>query len=58
MSGSKTELVAVDVGQLVSPIGELNVQLEGYLSSIGLPVLDVVAPIAERKKIITQLSEV
>jgi hypothetical protein len=57
MSGSKTELVAVDVGQLVSPIGELNVQLEGYLSSIGLPVLDVVAPIAERKKIITQLSD-
>ncbi|WP_122417729.1 hypothetical protein [Pseudomonas viridiflava] len=57
MSGTKSSLIAVDAGQLVSPIGELNVQLESYLKSIGLPVTDVVASISERKKIITQLSD-
>jgi len=57
MTGNKASLVVVDAGQLVSPIGELNAQLEGYLASIGLPVIDVVAPISERKKIITQLSD-
>lgn len=57
MTEKKTELAAVEAGQLVSPIGELNAQLEGYLVSVGLPVVDVVAPIGERKKVITQLSD-
>lgn len=56
MTDSK-EIVTVDVGRLVSPIGELNTQLEGYLVSVGLPVSDVVAPIAERKKIIALLAD-
>lgn len=51
------EVLIVDAGKLISPIGELNSQLEGYLSNTGLPVLDVVAPIAERKKVISQLAE-
>lgn len=46
----ENKIVAVDAGQLVSPIGLLNAQLEGYLLNVGLPVSDVVAPIAERKK--------
>ncbi|WP_321869085.1 hypothetical protein [Burkholderia ubonensis] len=53
----KKEILVVDAGQLVSPIGELNAQLEGYLIAVGLPISDVVAPIAERKKVIGQLSE-
>jgi hypothetical protein len=53
----KKEIVVVDAGHLVSPIGELNAQLEGYLVNVGLPVSDVVAPIAERKKIIAQLAD-
>ncbi|WP_129590600.1 hypothetical protein [Stutzerimonas stutzeri] len=57
MTENKTDVTLVEAGQLVSPIGELNAQLEGYLVSIGLPILDVVAPIGERKKIITQLSD-
>jgi hypothetical protein len=56
MSTGKALLV-IDVGQLVTPIGELNTQLEGYLVNVGLPILDVVAPIAERKKVILQLAD-
>ena len=51
----KKELVVFDTGHLVSPIGELNTQLEKYLVNVGLPINDVVAPIAERKKVIAQL---
>lgn len=57
MTDKKT-IVVVNAGDLVSPIGKLNVQLEGYLVNVGLPVNDVVAPIAERKKIIAQLADV
>lgn len=53
----KTEIVVIDAGHLVSPIGELNAQLQGYLMNVGLPVSDVVAPIAERKKVIAQLAD-
>ena len=58
MTEKTSEVVAVDAGYLVSPIGELSTQLESYLVDIGLPTIDVVAPIAERKKVITQLSDV
>jgi len=58
MSEMLPNVVIADGGSLVSPIGELNAQLEGYLVNIGLPTVDVVAPIAERKKIITQLADV
>ena len=57
MEDKNKELLVVDAGDLVSPIGELNAQLEQYLVKIGLPASDVVAPIAERKKVIAQLSE-
>lgn len=57
MTEKKTDITVAEAGSLVSPIGELNTQLEGYLANVGLPVTDVVAPIAERKKIITQLSD-
>lgn len=57
MSNGESTLVHVDAGHLVSPIGDLNSQLELYLANIGLPIKDVVAPLAERKKVITQLSE-
>lgn len=53
----KKELVVIDASHLVSPIGELNAHLEGYLVNVGLPVSDVVAPIAERKKVIAQLAD-
>lgn len=53
----KKEMVVVDAGHLVAPIGELNAQLEGYLVNVGLPVIDIVAPIAERKKVIAQLAD-
>jgi hypothetical protein len=53
----KKEVIVVDATHLVSPIGELNVQLEAYLVNVGLPINDVVAPIAERKKIIAQLAD-
>jgi hypothetical protein len=54
----KNELAAVvDAGLLVSPIGELNTQLEGYLINVGLPVSNVVASIAERRKVIAQLND-
>lgn len=51
------EVIVIDSKELVSPISELNAQLEGYLQSIGLPIVDVVAPITERKKVISQLSD-
>lgn len=54
----KNELIVVaDAGLLVSPIGELNTQLEGYLVNVGLPVNNVVASIIERKKVIAQLND-
>lgn len=53
----KNEVVVIDAGQLVSPIGELNTQLEGYLVNVGLPVNNVVASIAERKKVIAQFAD-
>lgn len=53
----KEVLVVVDAGHLVAPIGELNAQLEGYLVNVGLPVVDIVAPLAERKKVIAQLAD-
>lgn len=53
----KKEIVVIDADHLVSPIGELNVQLEGYLINVGLPVSGVVAPLAERKKVIAQLAD-
>ena len=49
--------MVADAGLLVSPIGELNTQLEGYLINVGLPVSNVVASISERKKVIAQLND-
>lgn len=53
----KKEIVVIDAAHLISPIGELNAQLEEYLVNTGLPVTDVVASITERKKVIGQLAE-
>lgn len=53
----KKDIVVVDANHLVSPIGQLNAQLEDYLLNVGLPVSDVVASIAERKKVIAQLAD-
>ena len=53
----KSEIVVIEAGHLVSPISALNTQLEDYLIGIGLPTVNVVASIAERKKVITQLSD-
>lgn len=50
--------MANNTQNLVSPIGELNQQLEQYLRNIGLPINDVVVDISERKKVITQIEEV
>ncbi len=51
-------IITSDAGDLVSPIGELNTQLEHYLTTIGLPISDVVAPVTDRKTILTQLADV
>lgn len=54
---AQKSIVTVDADHLVSPIGELNEQLQGYLTNIGLPVSNVVAPIAERRKVISQFAD-
>lgn len=43
--------------ELSQPIDDLHKQLEGYLVHVGLPIDNVVVPIAERKKVISSLEE-
>lgn len=57
MTDKKHEIATIAAGNLVSPIGELNTQLESYLVDVGLPTADVVASIQERKKVIGQLAD-
>ena len=57
MSDGKSELVIAKSTELSQPIDDLHKQLEGYLSHVGLPIDNVVVPIAERKKVITSLEE-
>ena len=57
MTDEKTELVVAKSLELSQPIDNLHKQLEGYLSHVGLPIDNVVVPIAERKKVISALEE-
>lgn len=57
MTENKGELIKAGSTELSQPIDDLHKQLEGYLSHIGLPVRNVVVPIAERKKVISSLED-
>jgi len=57
MSDGKSELIVAKSTELSQPIDDLHKQLEGYLSHVGLPIDNVVVPIAERKKVISSLEE-
>jgi len=58
MNVEKNPLVNASSIELSQPIDDLHNQLEGYLSQVGLPVINVVVPISERKKVISSLEEV
>lgn len=57
MTDEKKILIKVGSTELSQPIDDLHHQLEGYLSYVGLPIENVVVPIAERKKVIASLQE-
>ena len=57
MNDKNTELVKASSTELSQPIDDLHKQLEGYLSHVGLPIDNVVVPIAERKKVIAALED-
>ena len=53
----KKDIINTGSSELSQPIDDLHYQLENYLSHVGLPIENVVVPIAERKKVITSLEE-
>lgn len=57
MSDDKNALVKIGSTELSQPIDALHHQLEDYLSHVGLPIENVVVPIAERKKVIAALQD-
>lgn len=57
MNDKKSDLIITKSTELNQPIDDLHVQLEGYLSHIGLPIDNVVVSISERKKVISSLEE-
>ncbi len=57
MTDGKVAVIDAKSQELSQPIDNLHKQLEGYLTHIGLPVENVVVPIAERKRVIFSLEE-
>lgn len=57
MNYEKGKLVKSSSTELSQPIDDLHHQLESYLSHVGLPIENIVVPIAERKKVIASLEE-
>ena len=57
MSDKKDIVIKTGSSELSQPIDDLHYQLENYLSHVGLPIENVVVPIAERKKVITSLED-
>ncbi|MGF1761566.1 hypothetical protein L4D76_27415 [Photobacterium sagamiensis] len=53
----QTNIIVAKSRELSQPIDNLHKQLEGYLSHVGLPIDNVVVPIAERKRVISSLEE-
>ena len=47
----KKDIINTGSSELSQPIDDLHYQLENYLSHVGLPIENVVVPIAERKKV-------
>lgn len=57
MSDKKDVVIKTGSSELSQPIDDLHYQLENYLSHVGLPIENVVVPIAERKKVIISLED-